>query len=184
MNDTSVQFVDSNDGLFGTTINFIGTGMIRDVTAQGQTNWFEIQGAGVSGPSGTLVGDSGTNVFFFQPTSSGTPSAVLGDIQGRGASTLNYAAYPSTFPADNGGVQVDLGNGTDGTATGVNGTVSGITAIIGSAFNDNLDAENVPGVALTGGPGDNFLLRYRCWRQRGGIAGLELHIDQRAIAGS
>ena len=54
-------------------------------------------------------------------------------------------------------MQVSLGNGTDGTATGVSGSVSGITAVIGSSFNDYLNADNVPFVTLTGGPGDNEL---------------------------
>jgi hypothetical protein len=153
--DTAVEFVNSADHLNLTTINFIGTGMTRDVAAQGSTNTFYIDGAGVSGPSGTLAGDSGTNQFFFVPVSGGAGSKVLGNIQGGGATTLNYSVYPVTDFTD--GVDVDLKNGTDGTATGVSGTVSGITAVIGSAFNDNLNAGTVPGVALTGGPGINYL---------------------------
>ena len=62
--DTSVQF-GAADGLSGSTINFTGTGLTRNVDAQGTTNTFNIQGAGVSGPSGSLVGDSGTNAFVF-----------------------------------------------------------------------------------------------------------------------
>ncbi len=153
--DTAVEFFNSADHLNLTTINFIGTGMTRDVTAQGSTNTFYIDGAGVSGPSGTLAGDSGTNQFFFVPVSGGAGSKALGNIQGGGATTLNYSVYPVTNFTD--GVDVDLKNGTDGTATGVSGTVSGITAVIGSAFNDNLNAGTVPGVALTGGPGINYL---------------------------
>ena len=74
--------------------------------AQGTTNTFNIQGAGASGPSGSLVGDSGTNAFVFSAT-----GKLLGSIQGGGSSTLNYSAYSS-------GVTVNLGNGTNGTATG------------------------------------------------------------------
>ncbi len=155
--DTAVEFVNSEDHLNSTTINFIGTGMTRNVVAQGSTNTFYIDGAGVSGPSGTLVGDSGTNAFFFVPVGGGVGSRVLGNIQGGGASTLNYANYPEVDPfAVWNGVQADLDN-PSGTATGVSGTVSGITAVIGSAFNDYLYT-SVPGVALTGGPGYNYLL--------------------------
>ena len=153
--DTAVEFFNSADHLNLTTINFIGTGMTRDVTAQGSTNTFYIDGAGVSGPSGTLTGDSGTNRFFFVPVGGGAGSKLLGNIQGHGATTLNYSGYPVTDYIY--GVDVDLGNGTDGTATGVSGSVSGITAIIGSAFNDTLNAGTVPGVALTGGLGVNYL---------------------------
>ncbi len=148
--DTAVEFVNSDDHLNSTTINFIGTGMTRNVVAQGSTNTFYIDGAGVSGPLGTLEGGSGTSAFFFVPVSGGAGSRLLGSIQGGGASTLDYAAYPE-------GVQVSLGNGTDGTATGASGSVSGITAVIGSSFNDYLNAGNVPFVTLTGGPGDNEL---------------------------
>ena len=80
--------------------------MTRNVDAQGTTNTFNIQGAGASGPSGSLVGDSGTNAFVFSAT-----GKLLGNIQGGGSSTLNYSAYSS-------GVTVNLGNGTNGTATG------------------------------------------------------------------
>ena len=45
----------------------------------------------------------------------------------------------------------------NGTATGVSGTVAGITGVIGSAFNDTLKAGTVPGVALAGGLGVNTL---------------------------
>ena len=112
---------------------------------RGRTNTFNIQGAGASGPSGSLVGDSGTNAFVFSAT-----GKVFGNIQGGGSSTLSYAAYSS-------GVTVNLGNG--GTATGVvsPGTVTGITAVIGSNFNDTLNAGTVAGVALTGGLGANTL---------------------------
>ena len=113
--------------------------------AQGTTNTFNILGAGVSGPSGSLVGDPATNAFVF------TGSAkLIGNIQGGGSSTLDYASYGN-------GVTVNLGNGTNGTATGASGTVTGITAVIGSNFNDTLKAGTVPGVALTGGPGTNTL---------------------------
>ena len=42
---TSVQFSNQSDDLVGTTINFIGTGMTRSVSAQGPSNQFEIVGA-------------------------------------------------------------------------------------------------------------------------------------------
>ena len=142
--DTSVQF-NAADALSGTTINFTGTGLTRYVDAQGTTNTFNIQGAGASGPSGSLVGGSGTNAFVFSGS-----AKLIGSIQGGGASTLNYAAYGS-------GVNVNLGNGTNGTATGVSGTVTGITAVIGSNSNDTLNAGTVPNVALTGGLGTNSL---------------------------
>ncbi len=144
--NTAVQF-SAADGLNGSTINFRGTGMTRNVDAEGTTNTFNIQSTGTSGPSGSLVGDSGANAFIFSAA-----GKLLGGIQGGGSSTLNYAAYSS-------GVTVNLGNGTNGTATGVvsPGTVSGITAIIGSSHNDTLNAGSVPGVALTGGVGTNTL---------------------------
>jgi hypothetical protein len=154
--DTSVQFFNSDDHLFDSMINFVGTGMTRDVKAEGSTNWFEIEGAGVSGPSANLKGDTGTNDFFFE-----TKGNVLGDIQGGGSSTLNYSGDAEIGPlynSDAEGVYVNLGNGTDGTATGVSGSVSGITAVIGGPLNDILDAGTVPDVVLTGGPGDNTLL--------------------------
>ena len=121
------------------------TGITRNVDAQGTTNTFNIQGAGASGPSGSLVGDSATNAFVFSGS-----SKLIGSIQGGGSSTLNDSAYSS-------GVTVKLGNGTNGTATGVSGTVTGITAVIGSNFNDTLNAGTVPNVALTGGLGTNTL---------------------------
>ena len=140
--DTSVQF-NASDGLSGTTINFINGGVTtRSVDALGTTNTFNIEGAGASGPAGSLVGDSGTNAFVFSAT-----GQVRGNIQGGGSSTLNYSAYSS-------GVTVNLGTNT---ATGVTGTVSGITAVIGSNFNDTLNAGSVANVALTGGLGTNTL---------------------------
>ncbi len=142
--DTSVQF-NAADALGGTTINFLGTGMTRYVDAQGTTNTFNIQGAGASGPSGSLVGDTGTNAFVFSGS-----AKLIGNIQGGGPSTLNYSAYSS-------GVNVNLGDGTNGTATGVSGTVTGITALIGGNSNDTLNAGTVPNVALTGGLGTNSL---------------------------
>ena len=145
--------------------------MTRNVDAQGTINTFNIQGAGASGPSGSLVGDSGTNAFVFSGS-----SKLIGSIQGGGSSTLNYAAYSS-------GVTVNLGNGTNGTATGVSGTVAGITAVIGSNFNDTLNAGTVPGVALTGRAGHQHLERHRRRRQRGGIDRVELHADQHEVDG-
>ena len=142
--DTSVQF-NAADALSGTTINFNGTSVTRYVDAQGTTSTFNVQGAGASGPSGSLVGSSGTNVFVFSPT-----GKLIGSIQGGGNTTLNYSAYSSA-------VNVNLGNGTNGTATGVSGTVTGITAVIGGNSNDTLNAGSVPNVALTGGLGTNSL---------------------------
>ena len=119
--------------------------MTRYVDAQGATNTFNIQGTVASGPSGSLVGDSGTNAFVFSgPRSSSAASRATG------ASTLNYSAYSSA-------VNVNLGNGTNGTATGVTGIVTGITALIGSNSSDTLNAGTVPNVALTGGLGTNNL---------------------------
>jgi len=143
--DTSVQF-NASDGLSHTTINFInGAATTRNVDALGTTNTFNIDGAGASGPTGSLVGGSGTNAFVFSAT-----GKVHGNIQGGGSGTLNYSAYSS-------GVSVNLENGNNGTATGVTGTVSGITAVIGGNFNDTLNAGSVANVALTGGLGTNAL---------------------------
>ncbi len=142
--DTSVQF-GAADALSGTTINWSGTSVTRYVDAQGTTSTFNVQGAGSSGPSGSLVGSSGTNSFVFSPT-----GKLIGSIQGGGIATLNYSAYSSA-------VNVNLGNGTNGTATGVTGTVTGITALIGGNSNDTLNAGTVPDVALTGGLGTNSL---------------------------
>ncbi len=144
INDTSVQFCAS-DALGGTTIDFIGSGMTRSVDAEGATNTFDILGAGTGGPTGSLIGDSGINSFVFSGS-----AKLIGNIQGGGVSTLSYAAYGS-------GVKVNLGNGTNGTATGVSGTVSGMTALVGSSFNDSLNAATAPGVALSGGLGTNTL---------------------------
>ncbi len=144
INDTTVQF-NAADGLAGTTISFDGDGITRNVDAQGSVNTFNIQGAGASGPSGSLVGDSATNAFVF-----GSSSKLIGSIQGGGTSTLNDSAYSS-------GVIINLGNGTNGTATGVSGTVTGITGLIGTAFNDTLNAGSVAGVTLQGGLGTNTL---------------------------
>ena len=82
--DTSVQ-LNAADALAGTTINLLGTGMTRYVDAEGTTNTFNILGAGAGGPSGSLVGDSGTNALVFGPT-----GKLLGGIQGAGSGTLNY----------------------------------------------------------------------------------------------
>ena len=143
--DTSVQF-DAADGLSGSTINFLGIGMTRNVDAQGTTNTFNIQGTGTSGPSGSLVGD----VRAPMRSSSARPGNSSAASRAAGSSTLNYSAYSS-------GVNINLGNGTNGTATGVSGTVTGITAVIGGNSNDTLNAGTVPNVALTGGLGTNTL---------------------------
>ena len=149
---TSVQY-NAVDGLNGTTINFIGTGMTRNVQAEGLANDFGIEGVGGSGPSGALVGDSGSNTFaFLNVVAQGdAPGQLMGNIQGGGSSTLDYSnwAVAST---------VNLGNGTHGTASGVDGSVSGITAIIGSnnAGGNSLNAGSVPDVALTGGMAEGW----------------------------
>ena len=96
INYASVAF-NAGDALGGTTIDFLATGLTRYVDAQGTTNTFNIQGAGASGPAGSLVGDSGTNTFVFSGT-----GKVLGSIQGAGASTLNYAAYSSAVTSTSG----------------------------------------------------------------------------------
>jgi hypothetical protein len=65
--DTSVQYAAA-DGIDGTTINFIGTGMTRDVLAEGLggDNYFGIEGAPAAGGTpGALVGDSGSNTVAF-----------------------------------------------------------------------------------------------------------------------
>ncbi len=142
--NTSVKF-NAADGLSGSTINLADTGLAFGVNAQGTTNTFSITGTGGTGPSAKLVGDSGTNAFVFSAA-----GKLLGSIQGAGSSSLNDAAYST-------GVNVNLGNGTNGSATGVSGTVAGITAVIGSSHNDTLNAGTVPGVALTGGLGTNTL---------------------------
>ena len=141
--DEAVE-VGSAGGSISGTIAFFGTGITRNVDALGTTDTFQIESDG-GGPSGTLVGDSGTNAFVF-----GGDSMLAGNIQGGTSSTLDYSGYA-------GGVSVKLGNGTAGKATGVTGTVTGITAIIGSNFNDSLNAGSVGNVALTGGPGTNTL---------------------------
>jgi hypothetical protein len=141
---TSVQF-NAADGLKGTTINVPVSGFTRIVVAQGTTNTFNIQGTGTGGTPGYLVGDSGTNAFIFAAA-----ATLAGGIVGGGSSTLDYSAYAT-------GVTVNLGNGTNGTATGVSGSVAGITALIGGGGNDTLNAGSVPGVTLTGGPGTNTL---------------------------
>ena len=143
--DTSVQF-DAADGLHGMTIDLAPT-VNRDVLGLGNTNTFNIEGLGDSGSSGYLIGnaDSSSNAFVFGPF-----GELLGNIDGSGTNTLNYSAYDTP-------VTVNLGNGTNGTATGVSGTVAGITAVIGSNNNDTLSAGSVPGVALTGGLGTNNL---------------------------
>ncbi len=144
INDTSVQFAAA-DGLLGSTISFVATAITRNVDGQGTTNTFNVQGAGASGPFGTLVGDAGTNAFILSGS-----SKLIGNIEGGGSSALSYAAYASK-------ATVNLGNGTNGTATGVSGTITGITALIGSNFNDTLNAGSIPNVALTGGMGTNTL---------------------------
>ena len=95
------------------------------------------------------MGDSGSNTFaFLNVIAQGDlPGQLMGNIQGGGSSTLDYSNWSVA-------ATVNLGNGTHGTASGlVGGTVSGITAIIGSnnAGGNSLNAGSVPDVALTGG---------------------------------
>ena len=146
--DTSVQY-DAADGLHGMSIGVNGTSLTRNVIAEGTTNTFNIAGGGGSGPSGDLKSDAGTNAFVFDG-SVNQAGKLLGNIAGSGSTTLDYSGYSTN-------VTVDLGNGTNGTATGVSGTVSGVTTVIGSFYNDTLDAGSVPEVALMGGPGTNYL---------------------------
>ena len=168
--DTMVHF-DAADALSGTTINFLGTGLTRYVDALGTTNTFYLQGSGSGGPSGSLVVGSGTNAFVFGPT-----GKLIGSIQGSGNTTLDYSAY-------SGAVQVNLGDGTSGTATGVSGMVTGITAIIGGNSSDTLNAGISPRRVLDGRPGHEHPLGNRYSRQRCGIDRFGLHPDQHQVDG-
>ena len=103
--DNSVEYISSG-GLDGTTVNFSGTSVIRDVNAFGGVNTFNIESAGTGGPY-NLAGGAGINSFSFAGS-----SALFGTITGGGLSSLDYAGYGS-------GVQVNLGNGTNGIGTGV-----------------------------------------------------------------
>ena len=118
--DNSVEYI-SSDGIDGTTVDFSGTSVIRDVNAFGGVNTFNIESTGIGGPY-YLTGDAGINSFSLAGS-----SALLGTISGGGLSSLDYAGYGS-------GVQVNLGNGTNGIGTGVSGAIKGINAIIGSAI--------------------------------------------------
>ena len=148
--DSAVAF-GSPGALAGTTIEFDGPGLTRNVDAMGTSNTFDIEGAGVSGPSGLISGDAGHTNFVFVGTGRLLGSLVVSS----GTGTLDYSAYSE-------GVTVNLGSpgpSPDGTATGVSGIVGGaITAIIGSDYNDTLNAGSYPGVALSGGPGTNSLV--------------------------
>jgi hypothetical protein len=93
-----------------------------------------------------LVGGGTSDVFRFNPA-----GASIGTIKGgTGAATLDYSLFTT-------GVSVNLSDGTNGTASDVGRTVSGITAMIGGSGNDTLNAGSVPNVALTGGLGTNSL---------------------------
>ena len=48
INDATVQFAGA-DALAGSTVNFTGTAITRNINAQGTVNTFNVQGAGVSG---------------------------------------------------------------------------------------------------------------------------------------
>ncbi len=139
--DNSVEYI-SSDGIDGTTVDFSGTSVTRDVNALGSVNTFNIESAGTGGPY-NLAGDAGINSFSLAGS-----SALLGTITGGGLSSLDYAGYGS-------GVMVNLGNGTNGIGTGVSGAIKGIDAIIGSAFSDSLSVGSVANVDLTGGLGVN-----------------------------
>jgi hypothetical protein len=94
----------------------------------------------------SLVGGATSDAFQFSPA-----NASIGTINGgSGAATLDYSRYSTR-------VSVNLGDGTNGTATGVTGSVTGITALIGGSTIDTLNAGTVPNVALTGGLGTNRL---------------------------
>ncbi len=149
--DTSVQFVAADD-LHGATIDFDGTGLTKVVNAEGTTNLFDIEGAGGNGPGGVLSGYGNNNTFLFGPT-----AKLLGSIASGLRGTLNYSAYSTGVTVTLGDAVNNADNGTDGTSTGVSGNVEGITAVIGSNFNDTLSAGRVPFVALTGGLGTNSL---------------------------
>ncbi len=134
----------TSDGLDGTTVEFNGTAITRNVNALGGLNTFNIESTGAGGPY-NLVGDTGISSFSFAGS-----SMLLGTVNGGGLSSLNYAGYGS-------GVSVNLGNGTNGTGTGVSGAIQGINAVIGSPFDDSLNAGTVANVSLTGGAGNNML---------------------------
>ena len=94
------------------------------------------------------MGDSGSNTFAFVSRQM-TAREALGNIQGGGSSTLDYSDW-SVGPRPS----------TSGTALterprASGGSVSGITAIIGSnnAGDNILDAGTVPDVTLTGAGG-------------------------------
>ncbi len=144
VSNNQVQFA-AGDAYGGSVIGYSGI-TDREVYAEGTANTFNIAGTGAGGTGGNLWGaSSATNAFIFSGS-----STLAGNIEGSGTSTLSYAGYAS-------GVSVNLASGTGGTATGVGGTVAGITAIIGSAYNDTLNAGSVGGVTLTGGLGSNTL---------------------------
>ncbi|HKI19956.1 MAG TPA: hypothetical protein VKA15_18855, partial [Isosphaeraceae bacterium] len=97
-------------------------------------------------------GYGNNNAFVF-----GATAKVLGSIAGGTEGTLNYSAYSTGVTVNLGNGVDNFDNGTNGTATGVSGSVADITAVIGSNFNDTLSAGSVPFVSLTGGLGTNSL---------------------------
>jgi predicted outer membrane repeat protein len=141
--DNSVEYT-SADGLDGTTVDFPSASVTRNVDAFGAANTFDIASTGAGGPF-NLIGNSGANRFVLTNNFS-----LLGTITGDGSSTIDYSGY-------NTGVSVNLGNGTNGTGTGISGAIRGINAIVGTAFNDSLNAGSVANVFLTGGLGENQL---------------------------
>ena len=94
----------------------------------------------------SLVGGPTSDLFRFSPA----PASIGTITGGTGAATLDYSLYTRV-------VNVNLGDGTIGTATGVSGTVSGISALIGGSASDTLNAGTVSNVSLTGGLGTNSL---------------------------
>ena len=117
-----------------------------------------------------LVGSSVGDAFQFSDG-----KGVTGTINGgTGTTSLDYSHYSTR-------VNVDLGDGTNGTATGVGGTVTGITALIGGSSNDKLNAGNVPNVATDRRVGHQQPERHWLGRQRRGIDRVELYADQHQV---
>ena len=149
--DSSVYW-GAADALDGMTITFNGTGLTRDINADGTSNTVYIEGAGVSGPSGVLDGYEGHTDFMFVGT-----GKFLGSIVASSTGTLNYSAYSEGVTVKLGGT-IDNDYSMDGTATGVSGFVDGVfLALIGSNYNDTLSSGGLEDVALTGGLGTNSL---------------------------
>jgi uncharacterized repeat protein (TIGR03803 family) len=142
--DNQVQY-EAAQGLTGQLVTFLASAITCNVDANGASNTFNILGTG-AGAEINLNGGGSPSLYNFSGS-----SVLPGSINSGFPATLSYAAYGS-------GVNVNLGNGTNGTATGVSGKVAAaVTTVIGSNFYDNLNAGSVPNVALSGGPGNNTL---------------------------